>query len=99
MKLEALGTDFNFVDVCLIAVNENVAYRLEVSVSDYILCIACVFFIGFFCLQKQKIVEKGHFIDLSNEYKFTCAPARDKFVVKKKVFLATAVVLPFFPRK
>ena len=60
MKLEALGTDFNFVDVCLIAVNENVTYRFKVSVSDYILCIVCVFY-RFFLFTEAKNSRKRSF--------------------------------------
>ena len=50
------------------ASNGEVLYRCEVRVSDYFLSVA------FFFTQKQKLLEKGHFIDLSNEYKFTYVP-------------------------
>ena len=50
----------------------------------------------FFFTQKHKLVEKGHFIDLSNEYKFTYAPIR---VCSEIGFLMGGVVLMLFPSK
>ena len=46
-----------------------------------------------FVYYEIKILEKGRFIDLSNEYKFTYVPRL--VCSEKKVFLTSAVVLIF----